>query len=284
MKVVAVSGGIDSVVLLDKMKDENILVAHFNHQARISADSDESFVKKLAKKYRKPFISAKLQDFYPSWKPFSHLSEEVARKARYQFLFDLAKKENGNIYTAHHLDDLVETVAINLIRGTGWRGLTPFYDRRIIRPLIENTKQELVKYAAEKKITFCQDPTNNEPDYLRNRIREKMIDEIGLEEKQEILRLYKKQITLREEMEQEIKIAISKLKVNDSAFLKMPFYEMEDAVAVEILKTLMSQFGILLTYPQLNDFLDAIRNFRPQTYFNLPKDHLVKITKSEVVI
>ena len=85
----------------------------------------------------------------------------------------IAKSQNAKIYTAHHQDDLLESIIINLLRGTEWRGLAPMGSQNIARPFIEKGwgKKDILKYAGERQLKFRQDPTNNEDNYLRNRIR-----------------------------------------------------------------------------------------------------------------
>ena len=102
-KILAVSGGIDSMVLLEKFfrdDPENIVVAHFNHGTRKSADLDEQFVFSRCKELKVPFETMKIM-------LGEGVSEELARQKRYDFLYHVANKYGGEIYTAHHLDDLI---------------------------------------------------------------------------------------------------------------------------------------------------------------------------------
>ena len=128
-KLLAISGGIDSVCLLHMYKDDpEITMIHFNHGTRPSSNDDEEFVKELAKKYDKRCIIGRAE-------LGEHAPEALARKFRYDFFKNVL--ESGDfttILTAHHLDDLVETIAINLLRGTGWRGLAPFSQARVSHP------------------------------------------------------------------------------------------------------------------------------------------------------
>ena len=166
----AISGGVDSVCLLHMYKDDpEVFVAHFNHGTRPSSNDDEEFIKSLAEKYGKKFMVGRAE-------LGANVSEEKARTARYDFLRKTAKENNAEIFTAHHLDDLIESISINLLRGTGWRGLVPLDADDIKRPLIEKnfSKKDLLKYAAENDLSFREDPTNHEDNYLRNRLREKL--------------------------------------------------------------------------------------------------------------
>ena len=112
--VVAVSGGVDSVVLLDvfsKIKHHTLVVAHFDHGIRTDSVHDARFVEALAKKHTLTFETLREE-------LGADASEEKARDRRYAFLRSVAKKYDGRIVTAHHSDDAVETIAINMSRGT----------------------------------------------------------------------------------------------------------------------------------------------------------------------
>ena len=168
-KILAVSGGIDSVTMLHLYRnDEQVVVAHFNHGIRDNANDDEEFVRDLAKKYKKPY-------FMGSANVGPKCSEDLARKERYSFLQSLSQELGGKIYAAHHKGDLAETVIINLTRGTGWRGLTPFENPNLIRPLLDWQKPDIYRYADKNQLIWRQDQSNTEGDYLRNRVRIKLL-------------------------------------------------------------------------------------------------------------
>lgn len=167
--VVAVSGGVDSVVLLDllaKQEGVKLTVAHFDHGIREDSAKDRLFVAELAAKYKLPFV-------FNMGNLGADASEDTARKARYDFLGMVQKSiEATAIITAHHQDDMVETAIINLLRGTGRKGLTALQSsEEIIRPLLSFTKQELIAYAKEHKLQWQEDPTNQDTKYLRNYVR-----------------------------------------------------------------------------------------------------------------
>jgi tRNA(Ile)-lysidine synthase len=185
--LVAVSGGLDSMVLLHALKNLSarhnwkLSVAHFNHRLRGRAsDADEKLVRKTAEAMKLPFAAGRADVKQFAWK--SKLSVEMAaRKLRHEFFARAARKQKINtIALAHHADDQVELFFLRLLRGAGgeglagmkWRSQSPA-DKKIalVRPLLDFSKNELCKIARENKIVFRDDATNFSSDFLRNRIR-----------------------------------------------------------------------------------------------------------------
>lgn len=167
--IVAVSGGVDSVVLLDMLskKHPDLIVAHFDHGVREDSADDAVFVGQLAARYGLRF-ETKREELGKG------VSEAMARQRRYEFLRTVARQYKAKIITAHHADDVIETIAINLIRGTGWRGLAVLDNPEIIRPLLGVTKKELITYAQANHLNWHEDSTNTSDRYLRNRLRKKL--------------------------------------------------------------------------------------------------------------
>ncbi len=174
--VVAVSGGVDSVVLLDlltKMDHLKLVVAHFDHGIRQDSADDELFVSKLATIYGLPYVSVRME-------LGKQASEATARDARYAFLRDIAQKHGAEkIITAHHQDDLLETMILNLLRGTGRRGLDPLLSSQdILRPLLPFSKEELMDYAISWELKWREDPTNTDVKFRRNKVRHEMMPKL----------------------------------------------------------------------------------------------------------
>ncbi len=194
--LLAVSGGIDSIVLLDllfRLKEEyklQIIVAHLNHNLRGKSSLDDlDFVKKITLSKNLIFKSKTLRKkaFLNKNGLKSNLLEK-ARIARYQFFFQTAKKNQiRKILTAHQADDQVETFLMRLIRGAGVEGLKgielirPFEEDKklfLIRPLLPFSREEILQYAQEKKLKWNEDKTNQETDYLRNQVRHFLISKM----------------------------------------------------------------------------------------------------------
>lgn len=246
--IVAVSGGVDSVVLLDmlaKQKEHNLVVAHFDHGIRVDSDADARFVWELAKKYELPF---------EVWREElgDAASENTARNHRYAFLRDIAKKYSATIVTAHHADDVVETIAINLTRGTGWRGLTVMGDETICRPLLGLRKQQLYTYALEHQLEYIEDETNRDHTYTRNHIRQKLSSLLD-PDRQQLLKLRSHQRTLRRAITRETERHL--LHLDRYFFIMIP-----EPVALELLR---AHTDAILTIPQQRYLLERIKTASP---------------------
>ena len=272
--ILAVSGGVDSIVLLAMYAHADIIVAHIDHGTRKSSAEDANFVRQKCQELGVKFYETKLE-------LGEGASEELARKKRYEFLKTIQEKEGGTLCTAHHLDDVLESIAINLIRGTGWRGLTPFYGDELVRPFIitKMWKRDVLKFAGEQKICFRQDPTNYEADYLRNRVREKMA-ELDKTARVDIINLFEKQNDLRRKIEKLVTELAKQTVVGKNFHKKELFLVTDEKVVLEVLREICLMHGHSLTRKQLKDFLAAIRTYAPHKKFNLPKNHFVTILKN----
>ena len=165
----AVSGGLDSMCLLDYMTRQrgfSVAAAHFNHRLRgAEADRDEAFVRDYCAKHGIPFVSG--SGDVRSFSEKEGLSiEEAARQLRYDVLKESAEENGADaILTAHHADDNAETVLLSLIRGTGSAGLAgiPQVRGNICRPFLRIPRAELAAYAAAHDIPHVEDSTNADP-------------------------------------------------------------------------------------------------------------------------
>ncbi|MFI5173028.1 MAG: tRNA lysidine(34) synthetase TilS [Chitinophagales bacterium] len=178
--LIAVSGGADSVVLCDLFKKAGFefAIAHCNFQLReTDSETDAEFVKALAEKHNVAFYGERFNTI--EFKNENKLSlEEAARNLRYEY-FEMIRSNFGysKIATAHHLNDSIETVIMNLIKGTGIRGITgiPVKNNHIIRPLLFALKKDIEDYAVENKIEYRNDISNLSNDFHRNKIRNEII-------------------------------------------------------------------------------------------------------------
>lgn len=181
--VVAVSGGVDSMVLLHMLAEQaqqqsrgdrlhRFIVAHLDHGIRGDSHQDAAVVKELANRYHIPVVFHKVE-------LGQHASEDQARRARYQFLRAVKQASNAlAIMTAHHRDDELETALLHLRRGTGRKGLTSLRSggqNDIIRPLLPFSKQDILGYAKKHNVPWREDNTNQDARYMRNHIRHNIL-------------------------------------------------------------------------------------------------------------
>ena len=175
----AVSGGLDSMCLMHFLRAQGyeVCCAHFNHRLRgEEAARDEEFVRAWCEKEGVPFYAGS-GDVRAHARTSGKSEEEAARDLRYAFLRETAKKLNAQLTLAHHADDNAETVLLNLVRGTDLRGLCGMRAKQgdIVRPFLEQTREELVTYAQSHDIPHVEDHTNADPNaaarnYLRHEI------------------------------------------------------------------------------------------------------------------
>ncbi len=183
--ILAISGGVDSMVLLDGFNKLtlNIEVAHFNFQLRgEESDADEELVKQICSKNNIPFNKNTADTTtYAAEKGLS--IQEAARELRYNWFFNLLKEKNADyIVTGHHADDSIETFFINLLRGSGIKGLCGIKNTpQIIRPLLPLSRLDIEQYANTNKVLFRNDSSNESLKYKRNFIRKKILPELNKE-------------------------------------------------------------------------------------------------------
>lgn len=188
--VVGVSGGPDSITLLDiliklqKQINFNIIVAHINHMIRADADEDQKYVENYCKKSNIPFY-VKKENVELLAKNQKIGTEEAGRNLRYEFFNEILEKTKSNkIATAHTKNDNVETVLMNIIRGSGTKGLTGIEiirDNKYIRPLLEISRAQVEEYCEINNLAPRIDSTNMENIYTRNKIRNLLIPYIQKE-------------------------------------------------------------------------------------------------------
>jgi len=178
--VVGVSGGTDSVVLLHILMSlgYECVIAHCNFHLRMEeSDRDESFVRELAN-------GLKIQSYFIDFETTEHASkhgisiEMAARDLRYAWFNELLVKINAQaIAVAHHADDSIETLLMNLVRGTGLKGLTgiPARNENVVRPLLCLTRSEIETYLVRYDLDHVEDSTNGSSDYQRNKFRNEIL-------------------------------------------------------------------------------------------------------------
>lgn len=208
--------------VLSQQKGLELVVAHFNHGIRREAGSDEDFVRDKAARYNMTFESAQGGLGVKA-------SEEKARDVRYQFLREMKQKHEAEaIITAHHQDDLIETALINVLRGTGPKGLIAIsVNKEIIRPLLKYTKNDILAYAKAHELKWVEDATNQDNDILRNYIRNEVLKQLRETDRQKIIEQIRNIELVNSETEDIIanlshKILINGTTLNRAAFISLP--------------------------------------------------------------
>lgn len=291
--VLAVSGGLDSVVLLDVavrwqrycqhagQAAPRLVVAHVNHGIRPGSHHDALFVRRLAQQYGLSYREATLR-------LGSLASEAQAREGRYQFLRQVAAEYGGRIATAHHRDDVIETMLINLRRGTGWRGLAPMLPEAadthsytnasgelclpeggwpvastaVWRPLLQVSRREIAQYAARHQLVYREDETNASDEYLRNRIRHAlavMSPEDRQNITQQLWQLWQRQCQLRRAFDDEVARLLQLPQLADPQIDRYMLLLASEEVGAELLRELLLRQGERVTIPQVQRALIAVK-------------------------
>lgn len=192
--LVGISGGPDSVALWNVLRELapelglQLVAAHLNHGLRgEESDADEAWARRHVEKSGGAFFS-KLVDTQAEARARKLGIEETARALRYEFFEEAARAANfSTVATGHTLDDQAETVLMRLVRGAGIEGLggiPPVGERaglRLIRPLIEVTRAEILQYLEQRKIDYRNDSSNADPKYTRNFVRHELLPRIAQE-------------------------------------------------------------------------------------------------------
>lgn len=180
---VAVSGGVDSMVLLKLLQQVGmeIAVLHCNFNLRNDeSDGDQDFIKKYCQTHNIAFFETNFPA--KNYAETNKLSIQVAaRKLRYDWFYDMLSLHFYDyVLTAHHLDDCLETFLINLSRGTGLDGLLaiPVLNGKVVRPLLPFSRNQITAYAADNQVEWREDSSNESDHYLRNKIRHKIVPEL----------------------------------------------------------------------------------------------------------
>ncbi len=255
--IVAVSGGIDSVVLLDMLardKRYEIIVAHADHGIRQTSGDDAAFVQGLARQYGLKYVATRLE-------LGAAASEDAARQARYIWLQQVMQSHYADaIVTAHHQDDVIETMLINLVRGTGWRGLCSLREHpEIKRPLLEKSRAEIVQYALEHQLVWRDDETNDDVRYLRNYIRYRFVQRLTPRDRAAWVALYRDQLRL----EREITPLVSKLLATIQADNRLNRYALimsDETVFGEIMRQVIGRPVTTAALSRLRHFVCTARS------------------------
>lgn len=284
--ILAVSGGVDSMVLLEQFFQLQkkcpimIRVVHIHHHLRKESDEEEGMVREFCRKRNLAI------DVY-HWEEGSSQNsgiEEKARQFRYQKLKECQRKNHASyVVVAHHADDQAETVLMKLTRGStldgiaGMKAIRPFGEGYLIRPFLTVDKKALYEYASIHQIPYSEDTTNQSVAYTRNRFRQEMIPLFKKENPKFNQKIQEFTKTLQEQQEligtityQWMEQALVELpngwSWNKDSYLKQPI-GLQKVILVEMSK----KIGGLLSTKNVSDIHKAILSDTSQLSLNLPK-------------
>lgn len=280
--VVAVSGGVDSMVLLDvlqKLPGVQLVVAHYDHGIRSDSAEDRKLVEATAKQYNLPFLFEE-----------GHLgikaSEATAREARYAFLRRIKEEQGARaIITAHHQDDMLETAIINILRGTNRRGLSALTSSdELVRPLLDYSKQDILAYARQQNLRWREDSTNADDRYLRNYIRKHILPRFGERGKATLLEKVRQARQLNEQIDELLNRDLALQPAVDQ--LKRKWYiQLPYAVASEMMAAWLRRNGVASFDRTLIDRLViAAKTARPGKQADVNAGYVLEIDKDNLKI
>lgn len=238
--VVAVSGGVDSMVLLDlltKMPHLKLVVAHFDHGIRSDSQEDRKLVQAAAQKYHLPFMFA-------AGEMGRDASEAEARKARYDFLRSVQKMQQARaIIVAHHEDDVLETMLLNMLRGTNRKGLSSLQSHeQTVRPLLDVPKKDIIAYAKAHGIAWREDSTNTDVRYKRNQLRHHVMPKLTEEQRRELSDIYKRASVHNALINREVADILGQIST-DEGLKRHEFILLPHAISREVMLLWLRQHG-----------------------------------------
>lgn len=287
--LIAVSGGPDSMALLDMMykKGMNIFCAHVNYHKRDTAIRDEKIVKKYCQSHNIKLYKLDVKEYKGNF-------QDYARVVRYKFFAEIVKKHKlDGLLVAHHLDDFLETYLMQIERGSipNYYGLNcevTLQDIKVYRPLLKYTKSDLEKYCLTNNIEYGIDESNLTNHYKRNRIRHEVIDKMSLKEKKALKKEIDELNKKNKEKKQEIKSFLKeKTRIDYKDYLKFKDkeallrYLMHDDLSTKFLNELIKQIDSTerLEIRINNQYLVKENNYIE--VFDEIEDYEYKITKLE---
>ena len=283
--VIACSGGPDSMVLLSllcdlrKEKSFEIICAHVNHNKREESESEAQMVKVFCQKNNIIFEYTKFENYEKG------NFEAMARKKRYDFFEKVMKKHNSHkLLTAHHGDDLAETILMRISRGSTLKGYSGFskynnsewYD--LYRPLIYVTKKEIVDYADSNLVPYVIDKTNEEDNYTRNRFRHHILTELKKEDSNITAKFLNFSEKISEAANYINEVVIEKIEeiykddVLDLVKFNLEKEYLQKMIIKEILSVIYDDDVIYLKESHVEMILNAIKSSRPNLEVVLPKN------------
>ena len=287
--IIGLSGGADSVclthILCKHLGSENLICAHVNHGIRgEEALRDQDFAKSFAESLGIEFKLHKA-DVPKLSKEMGVGEEECGRQVRYEFFNSLCR-ENSLIATAHNADDNAETILMNLMRGCGLKGLCgiPFKRDNIIRPILSLTREEIESYCLENSLSFVTDSTNNENDYKRNKVRNKVLKEIKEISPDFVKNTFNTSRLVNSEnsyLESLASIELEKIR-NNNSYNVSSFHTLSDALKLRVISLILKENSCGdISSLHVKSVLNAIEN---QSSCNVPFNKFVNVKQNILTV
>lgn len=289
--VVAVSGGPDSMALLSliseirKNIDIQVVCAHVNHNVRTESAEEKIFVERFCRDYNIVFEYMKIEEYGDD-----NFHNE-ARTIRYNYFGNIVRKYNSKfLFTAHHGDDLIETILMRIARGSTLRGYSGFSkvvdmgDYKIIRPFINITKDEIYEYNKKKKISYVQDKSNLKDVYTRNRYRKNVVPFLKKEDKNihnKFLKFSNTLIEYNNYIDKQVENIIKDVYVQNVLLIDK-FIELDRIIGIKIIYIILEKFYqddlMLITDHHADLIYNLILSNKSNLSIHLPNN--VKAVKS----
>lgn len=275
--VLAVSGGVDSMVLLDLLRKRpgiHLVVAHYDHGIRSDSIKDRKLVQEVARTYKLPFVHSE-GNLGPG------TSEAKARTARYKFLHNVRAASGAKaIITAHHQDDVIETAIMNIMRGTGRRGLSSLKSNEtLVRPLLNYDKETIREYAQTHALAWREDPSNSDTTYTRNYIRAKIVPKFSAGERAQLTILLDKIASINHELDVHL-TGLLHIQPALDILDRMWFIHLPHDIAREVLHTWLSRHEVRnISKKTIERLVVAMKTGKPGQKIDIDSGHILLIKR-----
>jgi tRNA(Ile)-lysidine synthetase-like protein len=289
--VIGLSGGPDSMCLFDillKLDTKvKIICAHINHNIREESKNEQTFLEDYCNRKKVKFITTTFEKKSET----EEYNEAELREMRYKFFEKVVRKNHAKyLFTAHHGDDLIETILMRITRGSNLKGYSGFdlvtekVKYKIIRPLIFSTKSDITEYNLKNEIPFFRDRTNDSDDYTRNRYRRNVLPFLKEENSNVHLKYYKFNNELNkyyEYVDKEVRKEISNRYHGDVLNIT-DFNQLDSLIQTKVIEFILDDKYpdnlYLVSDVHVENILNLIKSNKPNSSINLP-DNLI-VTKS----
>lgn len=297
-RIVAVSGGPDSMYLLTRLmkeqslKQSQLIVAHVNHKTRKECEKEAQFLKRFCDQHHLIFEQLEIKEYQKN-----HFTEEEARQIRIKFFLDLAHKYHADaVLTAHHGDDLVETILMKILRGSTLEGIcgikskTKIQDVIFYRPLLSKTKQEIIEVLNQEHIPYFIDESNTSNKHIRNRLRTELLPKLKKEDKLVHLKFLKfsQELTEATEYIKKTILSVKKRIKQDGTTDRIEFLKLDPYLQKEYMKSELKeayQHHITKINPtHVRELLKVLQNSQKNTTLELPEKKFLLINNNRFSI